>query len=280
MKYLHLIKWRLSLAVAFSASAGFFLEERELSFQALITFLGVFLLGGGAAGLNQIQERSIDKKMVRTAQRPLPTAGLSLGQAILFTGLCILTGSILLFRLGWIPLILGLLNIVFYNFLYTPLKRVSIYAILPGGIVGAIPPMIGWTAAGGSLNHPNIIYLATLLFLWQIPHFWLLVIRHGKEYEKAGFKSISLYLDEKQIRRLVFSWLLISSIFLSSYRIFNVELEIAFGIIIVFLNIIFILAFYWYLFKVKDQSKIKLAFILMNAFLVIVLILLIINSLI
>ncbi len=230
--------------------------------------------------MNQIQERSIDKKMVRTAQRPLPTAGLSLGQAILFTGLCILTGSILLFRLGWIPLILGLLNIVFYNFLYTPLKRVSIYAILPGGIVGAIPPMIGWTAAGGSLNHPNIIYLATLLFLWQIPHFWLLVIRHGKEYEKAGFKSISLYLDEKQIRRLVFSWLLISSIFLSSYRIFNVELEIAFGIIIVFLNIIFILAFYWYLFKVKDQSKIKLAFILMNAFLVIVLILLIINSLI
>lgn len=280
MKYLSLIKYRLSLAVAFSASAGFFLEEGDLTLKALLTFMGVFLMAGGAAGLNQIQERSLDKTMVRTAGRPLPSAGLSLGEAIIFTTLCVITGGIILFRLGWVPLLLGFSNIIFYNLLYTPLKKVTIYAILPGGIVGAIPPMIGWTAAGGVLDHPNIIYLATLLFLWQIPHFWLLVIRHGKEYEKAGFKSISIYLDEKQIRRLVFSWILISSIFLASYPIFGVDLNPVIGISIIVLNILFILAFYWYLFKIKDQSKIKLAFILMNAFLMLVLILLVVNSLI
>ena len=237
-------------------------------------------MGGGAAGLNQIQERSLDKTMIRTAGRPLPSKGISLGEAITFTALCIITGAILLFRLGWLPLVLGLSNIVFYNLLYTPLKKVTIFAILPGGIVGAIPPMIGWTAAGGMLNHPNIIYLATLLFLWQIPHFWILVIRHGKEYEKAGFKSISIYLDEKQIRRLVFSWILISSIFLASYPMFGVDLNLMIGIGIIILNIILILAFYWYLFRITNQSKIKLAFILMNAFLMLVLILLVVNSLI
>ncbi len=279
MNYLKLIKWRLSIAVAFSATAGFFLFAGELSVQTLVCFFGVFLMAGGAAGVNQIQEREIDKKMDRTAGRPLPTNSLFVGQALTFSLLSIVTGGVLLSRLGTLPWILGLANIFFYNGLYTPLKKRTIYALLPGGLVGAIPPMIGWKAAGGSLGHPNILYLATLLFLWQVPHFWLLVIKHGKEYEKAGFQSISLYLDGKQIRRLVFYWILISSVFMASYPIFGIELKLYIGALLIGLNILFIMAFYWYLFRVKDASKIKPAFILTNVFLTVILLLLIINSL-
>ncbi len=279
MKYLRLIKWRLSLAVAFSATAGYFLATQEFDFRALVCFFGVFLLAGGAAALNQIQERHLDRQMDRTAQRPLPAKELDFMQAISFTLLCILTGSILLFKLSWIAGLLGLLNVVIYNALYTPLKRVSIYAVLPGGLVGAIPPIIGWTAAGSHIDNPEILFLATLVFLWQIPHFWLLVMRYGKEYEGAGFKSISQYLDERQIKRLVFFWILISSAFLATYQLFGINLSYWIGGIVILLNIVFILAFYWFLFKVKDPAKIKIAFILTNLFLSLVLALLIINSL-
>lgn len=280
MNYLKLIKWRLSIAVAFSATAGFFLMAGVFSIQTLLCFIGVFLMAGGSAGFNQIQEREIDKKMSRTAGRPLPTNSLDVGQAVTFSLLSIVTGGVLLSRLGWQPWVLGLANIFIYNGLYTPLKRRSIYALLPGGLVGAIPPMIGWTAAGGNIGHPNILYLATLLFLWQVPHFWLLVIKHGKDYEKAGFKSMSQHLDDKQIRRLVFYWVMISSVFIASYPIFGIQLKWFIGVLVIGFNILFILAFYWYLFRVKDKSKIKPAFILTNIFLTIILLLLIINSLI
>ena len=279
-KYLRLIKWRLSLAVAFSASAGFFLATGDWQIQVLAVFLGVFLMSGGAAGLNQVQERRLDQHMGRTAGRPLPKADLSLFEASVFILLCLITGSILLFKQSWIAGLLGLSNLVFYNVLYTPLKRKTIYAILPGGVVGAIPPLIGWTAAGGDPLALQILFLATLLFLWQIPHFWLLVIRYGKEYESAGFQSISMYLDGKQIRRLIFSWILISSVFLASFTLFGIRLQLIIGLTIIVLNALLILAFYWYLFKVKDQSKIRTAFIFLNVFLMLILILLTLNALI
>lgn len=279
MLYLKLIKWRLSLAVAFSASAGFFLAAGRFHPDVLTAFLGVFLLGGGAAALNQIQERNPDQIMLRTAARPLPSKRLSLFEAGTFTLLCLLTGSILLVKTGWVPALLGWSNLLFYNALYTPLKKKTVYAILPGGLVGAIPPLIGWTAAGGDLFAPQILFLATLLFLWQIPHFWLLVIRHGQEYEQAGFKTITRYLDEKQIRRLIFSWILISSVFLASYALFGIRLHWLITLLVLLLNTALILAFWWYLFQVKDQSRIKPAFILLNVFLIVFLILLVANSL-
>ncbi len=280
MIYLRLIKWRLSLAVAFSSAAGYFLAAEEFDARVLISTFAVFLLSGGAAGLNQIQERQFDKVMSRTTSRPIPAGELNFLQALTFSLLCIITGSILLFRIHWLPASLGLLNILIYNGLYTPLKRKTIYALLPGGLVGALPPLIGWTSAGGQPFHPTILYLATLLFLWQIPHFWLLVIRHGKEYEKAGFQSISLYLSEKQIKRLVLYWMVISSIFLASYRIFGIRVDWWIGAIILTVNVVLIWMFYRYLFKMNHARGTKIAFIMMNVFLSLVLLGLVVNSLI
>ena len=162
--YLKLIKFRLSLAVAFSAAAGYILFEDAGSFKGLAaTFGGVFFLSGGAAALNQYQERRTDALMPRTKKRPLPSHELRSGAA-LFTALgMIAEGTALLATFTWwLPALLGLVNVVLYNFIYTPLKRHSFLAVIPGGLVGAVPPLIGFTAAGGSLLAPQAMFLAEI----------------------------------------------------------------------------------------------------------------------
>ena len=164
-KYLVLIKYRLSLTVALSAAVGFFLFQQNPDWSLFFVFAGVFLMAGSSAALNQYQERGWDKRMSRTEGRPLPSGTISERNALTGTLITGLGGGLLLVQTGFWPLVLGLLNMVFYNALYTPLKRKTIFAILPGGLVGAIPPIIGWTAAGGSITHPAILFLATLIFL-------------------------------------------------------------------------------------------------------------------
>lgn len=277
-KYLVLIKYLLSLTVALSATVGYFLYQPEVKISLLFLFLGVFLLAGGSAALNQYQERDWDIRMPRTQNRPIPSGKISLRKAQIAILITLISGSILLLLTGIVPLLLGLSNILFYNLLYTKLKRKTIYALLPGGVVGAIPPVIGWTAAGGSIIHPNILFLATLIFLWQIPHFWLLLIRYGKEYEEAGFVSITKYLDNKQISRLVFFWIILSSIFIGSYPIFGINLRLVFVIILIILNISAIIFFYFILFRHNSDKNSRLAFIVTNIFLSLILLMFILDS--
>lgn len=277
-KYLILIKYRLSLTVALSAAVGYFLYQPQPDISLLWVFLGVFLMAGGSAALNQYQERAWDKLMKRTINRPIPSGEITVKNALGVSIILMLSGSITLSLNGLLPSILGLSNIIFYNVLYTGLKRKSIFAILPGGIVGAIPPLIGWTSAGGSLFHPNILFLATVIFLWQIPHFWLLLIRYGEEYENAGFESITKYLDKKQISRLVFFWIIMSSIFIASYPIFGIELKLILAVVIIVLNITAISFFYYILFRSRSSNNTRLAFIVTNIFLSLILLIFILNA--
>ena len=228
-KYLTLIKYKLSLTVSLSAMVGYFLFRADPEINMIFVFLGVFLMAGGSSALNQYQERKWDRLMARTVNRPLPAGSILPGDALTVSISCIAAGGGLLIVTGWIPLLLGLLNIFFYNALYTNLKRITVFAILPGGLVGAVPPVIGWTASGGGIFHPNILFLAVLVFLWQVPHFWLLLIRYGKEYEDAGFESITKYLDKRQVSRLIFFWIIISASFIGTYPLFGIELHLALG---------------------------------------------------
>jgi len=279
-KYLVLIKYRLSLTVALSATVGYFLYQSKPDITLLLVFLGVYLMAAGSAALNQYQERTWDSRMSRTLNRPLPAGTMFPRTALLISVIAVISGGVLLLLTGIIPLFLGLSNLLFYNLLYTKLKRVSIFALLPGGLVGAIPPIIGWTAAGGSLIHPNILFLATLIFLWQIPHFWLLLFKYGQEYEDAGFVPITKFLDEKQIRRLVFFWIVLSSLFIISFPLFQIELHLIFALILIFLNISAIFLFYYLLFRIKKNSKTRIAFIITNIFLSLILLIFILNSII
>ena len=165
-----------------------------------------------------------------------------------------------------------------YNGLYTWLKRRTSFAVLPGGLVGAIPPLIGWSSAGGSLLHPSILFVAVLMFLWQMPHFWILIIRYGKEYEEAGFSTLKRYLNDIQIKRLIFLWMTISSLFLLTAPLFRINLEIWQLIIIAIFNIAFIGFYYYVLFLNPSDRRLRLIFILTNVFLTLILLGFILNS--
>ncbi len=275
-----LVRMRLSLMVTFSALTGFLLTGTvpDLSFAAL--FAGLFFLSAGASVLNQVQEYKFDALMLRTQTRPIPSGEISRIQASLIASLLIVGGSAVLLLNGWIPMILGLLNIVFYNLIYTPLKTRSWLAIFPGALVGGVPPLIGWTSAGFYLFHPNAIFLFIFVCLWQVPHFWLLMIKYGKEYESAGFSSISMILSELQIRKVVFAWGLSTSVFLFLFPFFGFVLHPVLLVSLILVNLFFISQFYKYLFIGKESGTVRKAFILINMYAMLVFILLTVNALI
>jgi protoheme IX farnesyltransferase len=227
-----------------------------------------------------MQEYRQDALMPRTINRPIPSGEITFSAAAFITFLLIFSGALVLSINGWTPMILGLLNIVFYNLIYTPLKKRSWLAILPGAIVGGVPPLIGWTSAGHYLLHLNAIFLFIFVCLWQVPHFWLLMIKYGKEYESAGFSTISRFLSEIQIKKVVFYWGIITSVFLMSFPFFGFDLKpFLLGSLIV-TNLFFIRLFHRFLFQDRNSQTISRAFILINTYAIAIFILLIVNSLI
>ena len=91
-----------------------------------------------------------------------------------------------------------------YNAVYTPLKKVFSLAIIPGSLVGALPPLAGWVAAGGDILDPKIILISSFFFVWQIPHFWILLLIYGKDYDKGGFPTLTNVFSERQLKILLY----------------------------------------------------------------------------
>ncbi len=207
--FLELIKVKVSLCSALSTSVGFILAEQGLSKAMILPILGVFCLASGSCALNQCQEWRHDRLMERTQGRPLPSTRLSLSAAFEISFGLHVFGSILLY-LGshWSALGLGLFAVVWYNGVYTFLKRRSAFAAIPGALVGAIPPVIGWISGKGFFSlDPQILAVSFFFFLWQMPHFWLLLLNFGTEYEKAGLPSLTTMLTSAQLSRISFIWI-------------------------------------------------------------------------
>lgn len=217
--YSELCKLRISLFSAFSALTGFLLASREFRPEALVLIAGIFFLACGSSALNQYQERKTDALMPRTERRPIPSGKIEPFHALLFAIMLIFLASLTLLLTGRAAApVLGLLAVIWYNGLYTYLKRKSAFALIPGALVGNIPPAIGWVTGGGTFCDPGLIALSVFFFLWQVPHFWLLILRYGKEYEKAGFPSLSTIFTRTQLLRIIVNWILataVSCLFLS-----------------------------------------------------------------
>ena len=277
--FIRLIRIRLSLMVTFSALTGYLLTGSSLNETFLFLTGGLFLLSAGASVMNQVQEHHQDALMPRTCRRPLPSGEISIRSATIIAFLLIAGGVLILMLNGLTPLILGLLNVCFYNLIYTPLKTRSWLAIIPGAIVGGVPPLIGWSSAGYDLFHPNAIFLFVFMCLWQVPHFWLLMIKYGKEYEKAGFSSISKILNEGQIKIVVFCWAVFTSFFLMFFPLFGFNLQPVLLGTLILTNLFFIRLFYRFLFQIKSSRTIQNAFILINTYALVVFLVLIINAL-
>ncbi len=206
-----LSKIRISQSVAMSALVGYILATGEISLYVLVPVLGTFLLSCGSAALNQYQERDVDGMMSRTRQRPLPSGRITPETVLRISlGLMAIGAFLLLFGVNVMAFTLGLFNVYWYNGIYTPLKRETTLAIFPGSIIGAIPPAIGWVAGGQSVFDPRILIVCSLFFIWQIPHFWLLLMNLSKDYLKAGFPSLAEKFSERNMARLTYAGIIVT----------------------------------------------------------------------
>jgi len=191
--YLQLSKSRIVLMVLITTAAGYFFGAKHIDFALLInTLIGTALVAAGTNALNQYVEREHDAKMKRTRHRPLPAGRITPRAALLFASAIAVIGSVYL----WIavnPLtsILGAFTLTSYIFVYTPLKRVSTACTIIGAIPGAIPPLMGWTAATNALSLGGWIVFA-ILFFWQLPHFMAISWMYREDYGRAGFRMLSV----------------------------------------------------------------------------------------
>jgi protoheme IX farnesyltransferase len=190
--FVELLKPRLSMLVAFSCAFGYGLATRGNVDWITLSILTVsgFFLSGASVTINQIIEKDLDKLMSRTLNRPIPTGRISVNEATVFAVVCLVLSLVLL----WVytnPLTVALsfISMLLYSFVYTPLKRVGPIAVFVGAIPGALPPLLGWIAAAGSITHEALIIFG-IQFIWQFPHFWAIAWVADDDYKKAGFKLL------------------------------------------------------------------------------------------
>lgn len=186
--YFELTKPRIAFMLVLTSAAGFYLgTTKGFDFVVFINaMIGITLLAFGVATLNQYLERRTDALMERTARRPLPTSKITPGEALVFgVAQCATAELYLWFLVNGLTAVLGLVVIVGYVLLYTPLKTRTTASTAIGAIPGAMPPLMGWTAAANAIDL-NAWTLFTLLFLWQFPHFLAIAWMYKDQYAKAG----------------------------------------------------------------------------------------------
>jgi len=200
-------KVKITVAVALTTMAGYALAKNSIDSGLLLPMLGIFILACGSAALNHFQDKDKDGLMERTKDRPIPSGRISASWVFVIAVIEIAIGDYLIYiGSNFLAAQLGLLALIWYNGIYTPLKRKTAFAVVPGSIIGAIPPMVGWVAGGGELSDPKLMVLAFFFFIWQVPHFWLLMLKYGKEYETAGYPSITSMISKDQIKKATFMW--------------------------------------------------------------------------
>jgi protoheme IX farnesyltransferase len=203
-----LTKIKITIFVTVTMLFGFISAAGEINASAILPALGILLLACGSAVINHYQERTTDALMSRTKNRPIPSGRISPEDALKIALILLIFGSsFLYFGAGLLALGLGILNLIWYNGIYTPLKKKNPLAIIPGSLVGAIPPAVGWVAGGGYIFSPQILIVSSFFFIWQIPHFWLLLLVLDKDYRKAGFPTLTQIFNSDQLARITFTWI-------------------------------------------------------------------------
>lgn len=192
--YLELMKPRVNLLVVLTTGVGFYLASASMDLWLLFhTSFGTAILAGGTAVLNQFLEREADGRMLRTCTRPLPSGRLTAPEAMIFGSVLVLAGT--LYLIGFtnsLAALLGCSTSALYLFVYTPLKVKTPLCTAVGAIPGALPPMIGWAAARGTLDL-NAALLFAILFAWQFPHFLAISWLYREDYKRGGFAMLPAF---------------------------------------------------------------------------------------
>ncbi len=192
--YAQFIKLRLASLVVLSAAIGFVIGSHQVNWgKMLMLVIGGFLVTGASNGFNQIIERNLDKLMIRTQNRPLPQERMGVNESFILASLMGISGvAVLWLFMNPLSGILGLLALILYTSVYTPLKRVTPFAVFVGALPGAIPPMLGHVASTSGFG--EIQFQAWILFviqfMWQFPHFWAIAWVSDEDYKRAGFRML------------------------------------------------------------------------------------------
>ncbi|MDP2336169.1 MAG: protoheme IX farnesyltransferase [Bacteroidota bacterium] len=271
-------KVRISLPIALSALTGYTLQTGRFDDQAWMLMAGVFLMSCSSGAINHIQEYQTDALMPRTKNRPIPSGKISLKGAVLVAISFLIYGAfILIANFPLIVFLTSLLTLLAYNAIYTPLKKVTAFAVVPGSLVGALPPYIGWFAGGGDWMNGPIFWIALFFFIGQIPHFWLLLLMFGKEYTLAGYPSLNSVFSDNQIKRLSFTWILatIATAFIVSIKVLENSTTLFFLLIYIFYVLFSLSASI----LVKKDIQARPAFLKLNFLYLLMMIILIVDSL-
>ncbi|MEK7469294.1 MAG: heme o synthase [Planctomycetota bacterium] len=192
--YVMLTKPGISLMVLVSTLAGYFIAARGvLEFAPVFDLLfGTFLTAAAANSLNMLMEADTDRLMKRTAGRPLPTGRMNGSAVAAFGGVCFVAGAAwLALRVNFLTAGLAVATVATYLLIYTPLKRRSSLSTIAGAIPGALPPLMGWAAAAGTLTFDAWVLFA-IQFFWQLPHFLAISWNLREDYTRAGFPLLAV----------------------------------------------------------------------------------------
>lgn len=278
--FLRVAKAPLCLMVGFSTALGYLLANPFFSLDLYMSSCGVFFLACGAASINSIQEKDADACYKRTRNRPVATGKVSPKAAALFAIINCTIGLSLLVFCGnaLMPFFLGLAALGIYNVIYTPLKPISELAILPGTVSGVFPPFIGWISGHGQLFDPLIWTVMALFFLWQPPHFCLILLEYTEDgHQKHRFRNLVTRFTVKKVKKIIAIWLLafltivLSLTALPGYLSQGIRFILAAG------APVFVTVFLIHLFLDKNP-RYKMLFVSLNGFMFSIMVLLTFSS--
>ena len=276
---LELSKVRITFFVAISGIVGYILAGNGIDWNVVPILLGIFILSCGSAALNHYQEVRTDAIMVRTKNRPLPTGKISKNFALYVVLILSISGLALIWQFSnFTAFLLGIGALISYNAIYTPLKRVSAFAIMPGAIVGAMPPAIGWAAAGGSIMDPQLYALAMFFFVWQIPHFWFLLLMYDVDYRSAGFPTLSKYFSDTQLKRITYVWVVALAASCMLIPLFGLTHNLLTNLLLLFAGFVLVWRTKPLVAEFDERFNFRLAFLDINLYVLVVVTLLSIDQ--
>lgn len=266
-----LAKGGLCLLIGGSTLFGYILAFPAFSFQMVAVACSVFLLATGAATLNSLQECRLDGDMERTRNRPLPLGLLTPKQAAIQAALLLLAGCAVLYLASeaLLPLLVGIAAVGLYNAIYTPLKTKTVLAIIPGAVCGALPPYIGYLAGGGAPVSFSAALMLTLFILWQVPHFWLVLLSCSDDYIGMSSRLPNLLgqFKENRLKRFFVTWIGALGLVMLLFIVLPLALSEFFRLAIVLNGCLMFLVFIYGL-AIREEPNYRLLFTLLNIFLV------------
>lgn len=210
--YLELCKFKVVLLMMLSAATGMIMSNKAELFPGIIALFGISLLSCSGGALNQLLDQKIDSQMSRTKNRPLPKGSISNMHAMLFILTMIISGIIcLIYTTNILTISLTLFAMFGYSFIYTlGLKHLTPQNIVIGGITGAMPPLLGWSAATNSISYQPLL-LVLIIYTWTPPHFWALAIAKYDDYKKSKIPMLPITHGVKFTKRCILAYIFITS---------------------------------------------------------------------